>query len=67
MEIIVRKKESEVERRKAETSAQILRHYYEREIRDGSRFRSKAGTKKQIKEAYKCFNPLNTTHNMRPT
>jgi len=52
MNIIVPKKGTEAERRKREASAQILRHYYGREIRDGSRFRSKAGTKEQVKKVY---------------
>lgn len=52
MQIIVRQKGSEAERKKAESATQILRHYYGREIRDGARFRSKAGTKEQIKRLY---------------
>jgi hypothetical protein len=52
VQIIVLKKGTEAERRKREASAQILKHYYDREIRDGSRFRSKAGTKEQIKKLY---------------
>ena len=53
MEIIVRKPGSEVERRKSETAQQILRHYYNREIRDGSRFRVKNGaTKEQVRKVY---------------
>jgi hypothetical protein len=52
MQIIVPKKGTEAERRKREVAVQILRHYYGREIRDGSRFRSKAGTKEQIRKLY---------------
>jgi hypothetical protein len=53
MQIIVRKAGSEVERRKKESAQEILRHYYGREIRDGSRFRVKNGaTKEQIKKVY---------------
>jgi hypothetical protein len=51
LNIIVRRKESEGERRAQESKAQTLKHYHEREIRDGSRFRSKAGSKEQIKKA----------------
>jgi hypothetical protein len=51
MQIIVRDKRSESERRRAETSAQILRHYYERELRDGSRMKLVA-PKKVIRELY---------------
>ena len=39
MQIIVKKAGTEIERRKKETSAQILKHYYGREIRDGTRIR----------------------------
>jgi hypothetical protein len=53
MQIIVKKAGSEVERRKKETAQEILRHYYGREIRDGSRFRTKSGhSKEQIKKVY---------------
>jgi hypothetical protein len=52
VQIIVPKKGTEAERRKREAGAQILKHYYGREIRDGSRFRSKAGTKEQIRKVY---------------
>jgi len=52
VQIIVPKKGTEAERKKKEAYAQILRRYYEREIRDGSRFRSKAGSKEQIKKVY---------------
>jgi len=52
MNIIVPKKGTEPERRKREAYGQILKHYYGREIRDGSRFKSKAGTKAQIKRIY---------------
>jgi hypothetical protein len=50
MQIIVRSSKSELERRNTERAAETLRHYYGREIRDGSRFRTKTtGTKDQIK------------------
>jgi hypothetical protein len=52
VQIIVPKKGTEAERRKREAAQEILKHYYGREIRDGSRFRSKAGTKEQIKKLY---------------
>jgi hypothetical protein len=52
MEIIVKKSaESESVRRSKEYVEQTRRHYYARELRDGARFRSKAGTKEQIKKA----------------
>lgn len=51
MEIIVRSKKTEGERRNAEAVASTRKHYYGREIRDGSRFASKAGSKEQIKKA----------------
>lgn len=50
MQIIVRRKESEAVRRFEEGRAATRRHYYGREIRDGSRFKSKAGTKEAIKK-----------------
>ena len=52
MEIIIKEHGHAAERRKREAAAQILRHYYDREIRDGSRFASKAGTKEQIRRVY---------------
>lgn len=52
MQIIVKDKRTEGERRKSEHAAHILRHYYGREIRDGARFRSKAGTKATIRKVY---------------
>jgi hypothetical protein len=52
VQIIVPQKGTETERKKREAYGQILKHYYGREIRDGSRFRSKAGTKEQIKKLY---------------
>jgi hypothetical protein len=52
VQIIVPKKGTEAERRKREAAVQILKHYYGREIRDGSRFRSKAGSKARIKKVY---------------
>jgi hypothetical protein len=51
MQIIVRDKRSEAERKKVETHGQILRHYYGREIRDGARIRLPA-SKKVIKNLY---------------
>jgi hypothetical protein len=48
MQIIVRKAGTEVERRKQESAQQILRHYYQREIRDGARFRTKSGATKEV-------------------
>jgi hypothetical protein len=51
VQIIVRKKGTEVERKKAETSAQILKHYYGREQRDGSRMKLPA-SKERIKRLY---------------
>jgi hypothetical protein len=53
MQIIVRKTGTEVERKKKETARDILGHYYKREIRDGSRFRTKGGfSKDAIKRVY---------------
>jgi hypothetical protein len=52
IQIIVPKKGTEAERKKAEAAVQILKHYYGREIRDGSRFKSKAGSKEQIRKVY---------------
>ena len=51
MEIISRSKESESARRTREYAEQARKHYYGRELRDGSRFKSKAGSKEQIKKA----------------
>ena len=51
MQIIVKSKKSETERRSEEYASQTKRHYYGREIRDGSRFQSKAGSKDQIRKA----------------
>ena len=51
MQIISRDKRSESERRKVESSAQILRQYYNREIRDGSRIKLPA-SKATIKKLY---------------
>ena len=51
MQIIVKSKKTEGERNAGESARIHRRHYYEREIRDGSRFQSKAGTKEQIKKA----------------
>jgi hypothetical protein len=48
MQIIIRKDEKT--RAKAYAD-ETRKHYYGREIRDGARFRSKAGTKTQIKKA----------------
>ena len=51
MQIIVKSKKTEGERRSSESAVAHKKHYYEREIRDGSRFKSKAGSKEQIKKA----------------
>jgi hypothetical protein len=51
LNIIVKSKESEGARRNREAAQSQRKHYYEREIRDGTRFRSKAGSKEQIKKA----------------
>lgn len=51
MQIIVKSKKSEGERRNQEAVASARKHYYHREIRDGSRFTSKAGSKKAIQKA----------------
>jgi len=51
LNIIVKSKKSEGERRAAEHAAQTRKHYYGRELRDGSRFQSKAGSKEVIKKA----------------
>ena len=51
MQIIVRDKRSEKERRKQEDSQAILRHYYSREIRDGTRMKLVA-PKRVIKALY---------------
>jgi len=50
MNIIIKKRESESVRRSREYLEQTRKHYYGREQRDGSRFRSKAGTKEQIRK-----------------
>lgn len=52
LQIIVKKTGTEAERRKSEAASAILKHYHQREIRDGARFRSKAGSKDQIKKVY---------------
>jgi hypothetical protein len=53
VQIIVPKKGTEAERKKREAYGQILKHYYGREIRDGSRFRAKGDiTKAQIRKVY---------------
>ena len=51
MQIIIKTKENESARRAREAASAQRKAYYEREQRDGSRFRSKAGTKEQIKKA----------------
>lgn len=51
MQIIVKSKEGESARRAKEYTEQARRHYYNREIRDGARFKSKAGTKAEIRKA----------------
>jgi hypothetical protein len=51
--ILVRRRGTETERRKQESAAQIRRHYYNREIRDGTRMRLPPNTtKEQIKKLY---------------
>jgi hypothetical protein len=51
MQIIVRDKRPEPERRKAEAAGEILRHYYGREIRDGTWMKLVA-PKERIKQLY---------------
>jgi hypothetical protein len=51
VQIIVKDKRTETERRKAESSAQILKHYYGREQRDGTRMKLPA-SKERIKRLY---------------
>jgi hypothetical protein len=51
MQIIVKDKRPEPERRKAEAAKEILGHYYGREIRDGTRMKLVA-PKETIKELY---------------
>jgi len=51
VQIIIRDKRSEAERRKKEDSAAILKHYYNREIRDGTRMKLPA-RKEVIKRLY---------------
>jgi hypothetical protein len=53
MEIIIREKGTEAERRKREAAVQILKHYHGRECRDGARFRTKVpGGKNAIRRVY---------------
>lgn len=47
MNIIVKNKGTEKERMSTEAKRQTLRHYYGREIRDGSRFKIKCGASKE--------------------
>jgi hypothetical protein len=51
VQIIVKSKEPESARRSREAAQAQRRHYYNREINQGARFRSKAGTKEQIRKA----------------
>jgi hypothetical protein len=51
VDIIIRSKEPESARRAKEHVEQTRKHYYGREQRDGARFKSKAGSKEQIKRA----------------
>jgi hypothetical protein len=51
VQIIVKTKAPESARRSSETAQAQKKAYYAREQRDGSRFKSKAGTKEQIKRA----------------
>jgi hypothetical protein len=53
VQIIVKSKEGESARRAKEYTEQTRKHYYNREIRDGARFKSKAGSKEQIDRALK--------------
>jgi hypothetical protein len=50
VQIIVKSKGSESTRRGREAAIAQKKAYYDREIRDGSRFRSKAGSKKSIRQ-----------------
>jgi hypothetical protein len=50
-QIIIKDNRPEPERRKAEAAKEILRHYYGREIRDGTRMKLVA-TKERIKRLY---------------
>lgn len=53
MNVIVRRQGTESAHKQKEAAAQTLRHYYGREIRDGSRFRTKGNfSKEQIKRIY---------------
>lgn len=56
MDIIVKSRKTEGERREQERVASTRKHYHEREIRDGSRFQSKAGSKTEIKKALDASN-----------
>jgi hypothetical protein len=58
MQIIVKSGKSEKERRAAESAEAHRKHYYGREIRDGARFRSKAGSKKGIRQVLDEANEL---------
>jgi hypothetical protein len=51
MQIIVRNRKTEGQRRNQEAAAAARKSYHDREIRDGSRFQSKAGSKAEIKKA----------------
>jgi hypothetical protein len=51
IQIIVKSSESESQRRAREAAAALRRAHYEREQRDGARYRSKAGSKTEIKKA----------------
>lgn len=51
VQIIVKTKAPESARRSRETAQAQKKAYYAREERDGSRFKSKAGSKEQIKRA----------------
>ena len=51
MQIIVRKKGTEQERKKRETAQSILKHYYNREVRDGAKARFPV-SKDSIKKVY---------------
>jgi hypothetical protein len=53
LNIIIRRPGTEAQRKKAALYRECLKHYYDRECRDGSRMQlPKTATKKQVKELY---------------
>jgi hypothetical protein len=53
LNIIVRRSGTEAQRKKSVLYKECMRHYYDRECRDGARMKlPKTATKKQIKELY---------------